>query len=255
MDCPRVLGTEHINPCTLELPMRFLLLLTASLIGTLTALAVPAAPVVGPPAVCFPFEIGSAKTIPDRFSKEFTHENLVPKTLAVLGQSDNTLVHMETLRRAVSAMMESKRSVKTELLAERLVSSLRWRLLEHVASGEQGLSQQVGQLWFDLAFGQLAISQALRSPNDGGEVAMAKAMEYLANDGAAQLGCGLAMWEFDQRGEFGFDRCMLKALEIESQKGADEYLLRNILSKGEMIVGEAKRAPLVAKLKSRIVRD
>jgi len=77
------------------------------------ALAVAAAAVLtaapafaGPPLVCFPFDIGSAKTLPmgergwESVDPSYDPSHLVADTLALLTPQTPTIVRMETLRRA-----------------------------------------------------------------------------------------------------------------------------------------------------------
>ncbi len=77
----------------------------------LTAASAPvllgsAAAVLGPPLLCFPWSIGDARTIPAEPAGNGSPfagdpEGLVTATLEVLDGSQDALVHMETLRRAV----------------------------------------------------------------------------------------------------------------------------------------------------------
>jgi hypothetical protein len=60
----------------------------------------------GPPLICFPFEIGTARTLPMGTARWHSVEpaydasRLVDDTLAILGPETPVLVRMETLRRA-----------------------------------------------------------------------------------------------------------------------------------------------------------
>ena len=71
----------------------------------LFALATPA--VAGPPLICHPFDIGTAKSLPWSGSawnlsgnEGYDTANLVRDTLAILNSDARVIVHMETLRRA-----------------------------------------------------------------------------------------------------------------------------------------------------------
>lgn len=209
----------------------------------------------GPPAVCFPFEIGSDATVPDKFGGDFVAANMVDEVCAVLATNERTLVHMETLRRAVWALItdDSKGAdSRRDALGHALVSRLRWRVLEGLSATEPLAPEAVGQLWFDLAYCQGALHQALRFPDEGNLEAMGQAMSRLQSNGAAQFGCALALWEHDDRGEFGFYPRMLAALRHED--GGDPDLMANLLSMGGNLVGTSGREALIAKLEQRLVR-
>ncbi len=75
-----------------------------SLLITLVVLAGSA--VAGPPLICFPFEIGEAKSLPwggaawHEARGDYDLKRLVPDTLALLEPNTPVIVRMETLRRA-----------------------------------------------------------------------------------------------------------------------------------------------------------
>jgi len=81
-------------------------MLIASAVLSVLALAAPA--LAGPPFVCHPFDIGSAKSLPwgapDNFlgmRDDYNTRHLVADTDALLTPSTPTLARLETLRRAV----------------------------------------------------------------------------------------------------------------------------------------------------------
>src|SRR5215470_10734223 len=68
-------------------------------------LAAPPAAPVGPPALCHPFAIGEAKSLPwgdDGFKRraDYDLKRIPQDTYAILLNSDDPFVHGETLRRA-----------------------------------------------------------------------------------------------------------------------------------------------------------
>lgn len=70
-----------------------------------TALSVACTMFAGPPLICHPFEIGSAKSLPagadwHGVNRTYDRQNLVNDTLALLTPDVPILVRMETLRRA-----------------------------------------------------------------------------------------------------------------------------------------------------------
>jgi len=83
-------------------PLRSLLVATVALAAVL--LSRPA--FAGPPLLCFPFDIGAARSLPmghgswrDTDSK-YDVSRLVPDTLALLAPATPVIVRMETIRRA-----------------------------------------------------------------------------------------------------------------------------------------------------------
>src|SRR5262245_41012594 len=61
---------------------------------------------LGPPLICWKIDIGTAESLPwgetgIDMAKDFPTDKVVPETLRILQGSDDPLVHMETLRRAV----------------------------------------------------------------------------------------------------------------------------------------------------------
>lgn len=73
---------------------------------TVTALLTARPAFAGPPLLCFPFDIGSAKTLPmgtgswKTVDTKYNVSHLVGDTLALLTPETPVLVRMETLRRA-----------------------------------------------------------------------------------------------------------------------------------------------------------
>lgn len=100
---------------------------------------------VGPPLVCFQYDIGTAKSLPwgnnaddaFDFDTQYDVKNLIPDTLAILRGSDDALVHMETLRRAAiyAARSEGKLAKSREASLEcRLVAIVLDASLKRIAS-------------------------------------------------------------------------------------------------------------------------
>ena len=236
-----------------------LLLGLASLVCLSAQLWATAPANLGPPAVCLPFDIGEDEAIPEVFSGQFLSTDLVRRTVASLDGSDRTLVHMETLRCATWAVMRAGDSKAERLtggdklrLGHELVSGLRWRLVQGL-NAEQPLDQRaLGLLWFDLAFVQGAMGQALRFDVEGCEQAMTEAMELLDTDASAQFGCALAMWEFDERGPVGFYPRLRRALDLEAAGPVDKDLMTNVLLAADRFLGTETRAELDEKVNQRL---
>jgi len=104
----------------------------ASTVLAILALAVPA--LAGPPFVCHPFEIGSAKSLPADSTNwlavrsDYDIHRVVADTEALLTPSTPTIVRMETLRRA--ALYASL----DRAVAEQLITAMMLR----VKKAEQG---------------------------------------------------------------------------------------------------------------------
>lgn len=85
--------------------MRHALLSAATLVVTL---AVTGTALAGPPLICHPFDIGTARSLPigpadggwSAIDRTYDRSRLVTDTLALLTPATPTLVRMETLRRA-----------------------------------------------------------------------------------------------------------------------------------------------------------
>jgi len=80
---------------------------TRNVIAVLAALAIAVPALAGPPLLCHPFEIGSAKSLPwvgekswDEGQPGYKLDRLVADTEALLTPSTPVIVRMETLRRA-----------------------------------------------------------------------------------------------------------------------------------------------------------
>lgn len=118
----------------------------------------------GPPAICHPLRIGKARSLPWQdvdqligIDPNFDLENLVKQTIEILADSDDSIVHMETLRRATLYLapmqkkfeQDQRRKVQLEL-EEELQNSLQRAL----ALRKQGRAddQREALSWFDIAY-------------------------------------------------------------------------------------------------------
>jgi len=112
-----------------------------------TLLALLAAPALaGPPAVCWPVEIGQHRSLPwgkAAFTgdKAYDKSNVLKDTLALLKPETPVLVRMETLRRAVIYIDRSPEK------RDRLLKALMARVLDAEARG-----QPDALAWFDAGY-------------------------------------------------------------------------------------------------------
>jgi hypothetical protein len=98
----------------------------------------------GPPAICWPVEIGDAKSLPwgkDAFATDerYDEAKTVDDTLALLDGAMPVLVRMETLRRA-TIYLDDSRSERAELLRRLMI-----RVLDAEAAGKPS-----ALAWFEL---------------------------------------------------------------------------------------------------------
>src|SRR5215471_10776653 len=129
---------------------RPLSLLAAVLVSAATFTAAHA----GPPLLCFPYEIGSAKSLPwgkDKFegAKGYDKSRVVEDTLEILKTERNVLVRMETLRRAAVYIGTDSRK------ASDLLSRLSWMAMDSEAIGKPSAVN-----WFDAGFFAATIRQS-----------------------------------------------------------------------------------------------
>lgn len=116
--------------------------------------ALPLAAEAGPPLLCHPHEIGSAKSLPmgkDKFEKAsgYDAKNVVDDTLSLLKTERSALVRMETLRRATVYLRENPRG------ASELLGKLAWIALDGESASER---PNASEAWFNA--GVLAASLA-----------------------------------------------------------------------------------------------
>lgn len=108
----------------------------------------------GPPLLCFPYEIGEAKSLPwggSAFSQSTSYDRakVVRDTLSLLKTERSTLVRMETIRRA-SLYLKEDPARATELLAK-----LGWIAMDAEAAGKPS-----SEAWFNAGFLAATLRQA-----------------------------------------------------------------------------------------------
>ena len=94
------------------------------LMTTFAAVLLARPALAGPPLLCFPFDIGSAKSLPmlsrdwHAIDPRYDRSRLVDDTLALLTPETPVIVRMETLRRAT--LYGAKDKVRAKALLDRL---------------------------------------------------------------------------------------------------------------------------------------
>lgn len=169
-----------------------------SLLAT-ALIAVTALPALaGPPLICHPFDIGTAKSLPFGDTSEgwrgwqatlpaYDRSRLVDDTLALLAPTTPVIVRMETLRRA------SAYSVDDKVLATRLLAALEARTSKTPHTPAQGLAS------FDYGYlvetyrqlGQRGVNVKASIDGVDGYALVRSAMAQMPNDAGLQFAAAL----------------------------------------------------------------
>ena len=136
----------------------------------------------GPPAICWPVDIGEAKSLPwgkDAFErgKDYDPRQAVEDALALLDASMPPLVRMETLRRATVYLEESQSG------RDALLRALLARVLDAEAAGKPS-----ALAWFDAGYAQGCASQ-LSGDGPGGYAWVRRAAELAPGNAQIDYGC------------------------------------------------------------------
>ena len=174
--------------------------------------AAPAAAVFGPPTVCHPIDIGNATSLPwgsDRFGADPAYDvaKTVDDTLGILRASSDTLVHMETVRRAVVYLtpLSDSGAAKPAAWREQEIARLLAGLQADVAKSEESKAPaaELGLREFDIGYVQAVLWQSERHGGSSARAELAKEFEgWLTkaaarrpDDGALHLGVALATFD------------------------------------------------------------
>ncbi|MEM7228133.1 MAG: hypothetical protein AAF432_04880 [Planctomycetota bacterium] len=136
----------------------------------------------GPPAVCHPIDIGDATSLPMgqgpvQPDKAYDRDRLIADTLTILDESDDPLVHIETLRRATVYVRKDRRQAK------RLLEAVLARTRPEGASANALVWLDAGFLAQALRQGEVRIDKDLGArKNITGYAWMHKAIELEPND-------------------------------------------------------------------------
>lgn len=170
---------------------------TFALFAGLMLAAAPLPARAGPPLLCFPYQIGDAKSLPwgkDAFavSSTYDHKRVVEDTLGILKAQRDTLVRMETLRRA-AIYLKGDAPRATELLAK-----ISWVAMDAEAAGKPS-----AEAWFAAGFLAATLRQngvdvrwhpGVEQGADG-YAWVRRAVELTPDDPAMQFGAALVLFE------------------------------------------------------------
>lgn len=167
-------------------------------LGFLASILLAAAPALaGPPLLCFPYQIGTAHSLPwgdDAFDqkKGYDKSKVVEDTLKLLKEEKSTLVNMETLRRA--AIYIGRDSAMGEDLLVRLNKNANND--EFKGAAKAAALFQAGYLAATLKQNGCEVSSKVFKSDDS-YAYIKKALAITPDDAAMQLGAALVAFEHD----------------------------------------------------------
>ncbi len=216
---------------------------------SLSVVPISAPPALGAPAVCHPFEIGSAVSLPWgegalEVAPDYRCEHLVADALRVLDEHDDALVHMETLRRAVLYADRVQRELAGELVqalsARVIANELDAAGLEGSAVDPAASVKACGRAWFDLGYARAVMSHLGRRNGGTGVRELLRAEQLVGSDAAVQFGIAVGLWDLQAPGGgAGFMKHAGRALKgVEAAEGdAAERLRRSMLGLTSNLLG------------------
>jgi len=232
------------------------------------AAALIAAPALGPPTICHPIDIGDARSLPwgdSPFSVAADYDvgRAVEDTLAILRESSDTLVHMETLRRAAICLADlseagaARPAEWRQAQLERLQTALQADVAERAPGAAGGAEEAArGLRIFDLGYLEAVLlqserhgtgaSRAERTAESRGWLDQAAALR--PDDGALQLGFALALYD----GQPASTTCyahLERAVALATDP--DGLLRRNLLGTMGRFLGASSYDDLAAKVGAR----
>jgi hypothetical protein len=148
----------------------------------------------GPPLICWPFDIGEAKTLPWSGSTwaaakaDYDLSRLPKDTLALLTPTTPVIVRMETLRRATVYVMKDRR------IASELLARLQARLRDAEAKGKPDPLALFDVGYLVEAYKQARWPWVLGSPAGGldGYTMIQKAIHFRGGDAEMEFAAALA---------------------------------------------------------------
>ncbi|MCP4092563.1 MAG: hypothetical protein GY747_03855 [Planctomycetes bacterium] len=224
-------------------------------------------PCSAPPAICQPFEIGKAESLPWKegpfgIDHDFDLATLNAEVIRILDADSSTLVHMETIRRAVvyttgfSRKKDKLSLAQKKLGVESLIAMLRARALEPHFGAKAATEAQTAPRLFDLGFALAALEQLdwdreLGDHFGSGKQELTRAMQWGKADAAMHLGTALGMWMSAKDDQVIF-RHFLKAAELAGDN--DSLASTNLVLCGKRFYGAESNDELVSLLTKRIAK-
>jgi hypothetical protein len=200
----------------------------------------------GPPLLCFAYDIGSARSLPwgsnpnDSFEcdPKYPADRLVGDTLAILDESKEVLVHMETLRRAAiyaSRFAEKPTKGRDGSLADRMAL----RVLDH-SIRELARDPQSTLAWIDAGYALGAAAQMGSAHGAAYVDHFSKARALAPKDPALAFATSAGFLDSP-------DRDTWQRHYTDALAGAPEgsLLRKNVLAYGERFLGKEKMAELL----------
>lgn len=220
--------------------------------------------VLGPPAVCQPFDIGKAPCLPWKagafgFDPEFPLDKLNPELASLLDRQADSLVQLESIRRAVIYAVGFGRTEELSLDArklhtERLISMLRDRVLDRLREDGTSDPEAEARAWFHLGYALAAVSQLdwdrdLGLHFEDGRDELKPALQWEGVDAGMCLGGAVAIWISEEDASVR-DKLLLKAARMAGPDGG--LVTRNLVTFGDRFYGQKDFASLVHHLEQRI---
>ena len=218
--------------------------ISLTLTSILCLVVLQQAALAGPPLICHPFEIGSARSLPwtgpqwRGVNKSYDTSRLVEDTLALLTPETPVLVRMETLRRATvyglmpTADVKVKSPVKDVAIATELLARLKARVPE---PGSKSNKRAAALAMFDYGY---LIESYRQTGNDSGGPKLAgdvdgyalivKSIGLRGGDAEMELGAALACGgKRQQNGRYAYVVHVQRSAE---GAGEGSLLAKNLLS-------------------------
>jgi hypothetical protein len=253
--CPAAVWAHSVNPPTVER------------MGSTAERASWAAERIGPPAICFALEIGEQQSLPwgdGAFTRPvgYAVQNLAADVIQILDSSAETVVHMETLRRAaiwmgMGAPKEAKMKQRMESVIagqrEQLLAALRARALDEFIKlpvDQAPHGRPLGMALFDLGFFLGALGQINGGLGVDGGAELTRATQLCSKDGNLWLGFCLA--GFVRNGhQFPAD-ALQRVCHFAEQ---DSALRANLVATVGVVAGHSSYDEIVAWANQRSVKN
>jgi hypothetical protein len=227
---------------------------------------------VGPPAICHPIDIGEARSLPWRGGGFGVHPDqdlgrVVEDARAVLRGTPDTLVHMETVRRAVIYLSGAGGAKHGGDAAHdaawrareigRFVAALKADVVDAQLDdgADEGTARRLALAWFDAGYTLCALEQAGHLPSgasreDGLEL-LERAVALAPQDGAINLGLSIAHFGDGRPGRTCY-AYLDKA--VAAADDPDGLLRRNLLHTMGSFLGTATYEELASKVRAALER-